>query len=66
MSFVLSASKLKTAAEVRKDCKEMLKNPVLLMAIEFEAKQKFYSLVLAKQKTRAATRVDLEKESILV
>ncbi|WP_186320873.1 hypothetical protein [Bacillus mycoides] len=40
MNGVLSASKLMKASQVRKQCAEMRNNPVLLMAMELEAKQK--------------------------
>ncbi|MEK5068064.1 hypothetical protein [Sporosarcina sp. FSL K6-1508] len=42
MSYVLSASRLMTAGEVRKMCKEMRSNPTLLLALEFEYKRKIY------------------------
>ncbi|MGG6447297.1 hypothetical protein [Pseudobacillus badius] len=44
MNGVLSASRLMTAAEVRKQCKEWRDNPILLLAIEFEGKQKLFQL----------------------
>ncbi|MFJ8529941.1 hypothetical protein [Bacillus sp. NPDC094106] len=40
MNAVLSASKLMTASEVRKQCAEMRNNLTVMFVIELEAKQK--------------------------
>ncbi|WP_179864323.1 hypothetical protein [Bacillus pseudomycoides] len=44
MNGVLSASKLMTAAQVRKECAEMRDNPVVMIAMELEVKQKLYEM----------------------
>ncbi|MFI8709839.1 hypothetical protein ACIGHG_22935 [Bacillus sp. NPDC077411] len=48
MNGVLSASKLMTAAEVRQKCTEALSNPVLLLAMELEAKRKLFAMNMNK------------------
>lgn len=50
MNGVLSASKLMTAAEVRKACAEMLSNPALLLAMELKAKSKLFAMNMDKRK----------------
>ncbi len=47
MSFVLSASKLMKASQVRELCQQMKNNPTLLLLVEAEAKEK---LSLKKEK----------------
>lgn len=47
MSFVLSASKLMKASQVRELCQQMKNNPTLLLVVEAEAKEK---LSLKKEK----------------
>lgn len=44
MNGVLSASKLMTAAEVRKACEEMRNNLTVMFVIELNAKQKLREL----------------------
>lgn len=44
MNGVLTASRLMTTAEVRRQCEKMRENPVLLLAIEFEVKKKLFGL----------------------
>lgn len=44
MNGVLSASKLMTAAEVRKACAEMRSNPALLLATELKEKSKLFAM----------------------
>ncbi|UAT29965.1 hypothetical protein K7T73_15585 [Bacillus badius] len=43
MYFTLSASRLMKASEVRKVCKEMRDNPVLLLSVDFEAKKRYFA-----------------------
>lgn len=44
MNGVLSASKLMTAGEVRKECKKALSDPALLIVVELKVKEKLFSL----------------------
>lgn len=50
MYFTLSASRLMKASEVRKICKEMRDNPILLLSVDFEAKKRYFA-----SKERAAS-----------
>lgn len=51
MKFILSASKLMKAREVKKLCSEMRADPVLLLSLEMEYRKKIYDL----QKEKAAS-----------
>lgn len=42
MKFILSASRLMTAGEVRERCKEARENPDVLLAIEFEIRKRIF------------------------
>lgn len=46
MNFVLSASRLMKASDVRRLCKEMRENPVLLLATDLQAKEKLFNRFL--------------------
>ncbi len=50
MSFVYSCSKLMKASEHQRYIDELKKNPEILLAMEFEAKKKYYEMKKAAAK----------------
>lgn len=53
MCFVISASRVMTACEVRKICAELRNDPALLLALELTAKQEWYKRKMASAPTLA-------------
>jgi len=53
MYFVISASRVMTAREVREICAELRNDPALLLALELTAKQEWYKRKMASAPTLA-------------
>ncbi|KIP21105.1 hypothetical protein JV16_01599 [Anoxybacillus ayderensis] len=53
MYFVISASRLMKASEVRKLCAEFRNDPALLLALELTVKQEWYKRKMASAPTLA-------------